>query len=340
MKYKNILSIITGATLIGAALFLNSASEKTAEVQVIDYFAGDPIGVFELDSDDAPKGIAKFKQAASKAGVTFSDAEARSSARTVSYLDEKGDATRHFEYNADKGYLSFNKGISKQIMNNAAKLPDEKTSESLAKKFLTDNGLMPAKGDQLKLEHVGGIKRVSSKDKKEYDVMKTVTYSRTIDGVPVVGEGSKIIVELGDKGEVMAVTRKWRETKSTGANKMAAPDLKSQAEAESEFGKIVASQFGPKATSRVNTISKLYLDSDGTYLQPVYLMAAKIKIKTPEGQEIERDFIQPVSMLKKAPEAVPGSLDDLNKAKSQAKIKSIQNGKQDNPFDSGAPKRQ
>lgn len=65
MKYKNILSIITGATLIGAALFLNSASEKTAEVQVIDYFAGDPIGVFELDSDDAPKGIAKFKQAAS-----------------------------------------------------------------------------------------------------------------------------------------------------------------------------------------------------------------------------------------------------------------------------------
>ena len=61
MKYKNILSIITGATLIGAALFLNSASEKTAEVQVIDYFAGDPIGVFELDSDDAPKGIVKFK---------------------------------------------------------------------------------------------------------------------------------------------------------------------------------------------------------------------------------------------------------------------------------------
>jgi len=136
MKYKNILSIITGATLIGAALFLNSASEKTAEVQVIDYFAGDPIGVFELESDNAPKGITKFKQAALKAGVSFSDAEARIGAQTVSYLDEKGDATRHFEYNADKGYLSFNKGISKQIMNNTTKLPDEKNKRESCQKIL------------------------------------------------------------------------------------------------------------------------------------------------------------------------------------------------------------
>lgn len=338
---KNTILLSFGAAVaVGAALFFNSASKGTADVQVIDYFEGDPVGVFELAADDVNKNSPKFKQVAAKAGLSFADAEARTSAGAISFVDEKGgDATRQFEYNAAKGYLSFNKGMTKQILRTDSKLPAEKEASAIAEKFLADNQLLPANKSDLKLEHVGGIKRVSSKDKKEYDVMKTVHYSRTLNGIPVVGEGSKMIIDIGDKGEVFGVTRRWKEVKG-GANQKvaAAADMKTAAEAEGEFRKIVASQFGDKATSRVNTVSKLYYQGDGNYIQPVYLMAATVKVQTAEGKTIERDYIQPIAMLKKAPEAIQGSLDDLMKAKGESGIKSA-DPKQTTPPDSGAPKR-
>jgi hypothetical protein len=343
MKTKIILSIITVLTLVGLTVFFNSASESTSKIQVIDYFKGDPVGVFELAADDPSKGITQSKLAASKIGLTFTNAQAKTTARSVSFLDDKGkDATRHFEYDADKGYLSFNKGVSQQILSTTSKLPDAKSAENIANKFLSDNFLLPANKSELKVEHVGGIKRMSSKDQKEYDVMKTVYYSRTIDGVPVVGEGSRVIVEIGNNGEVMAVTKKWKEVKPSTRtrNKIAASELKSQAEAEAEFKQIVASQFGSGASSKIQTISKTYFDGGDDFIQPIYLMASSVRFKSDDGQVIERDYVQPVSMLKKAPEGLMGSLSDLQKAKGESEIKTLTDQQKDNPPASNAPKRQ
>jgi hypothetical protein len=343
MKTKIFLSFAVVCSLISAAVFFYSAAHSTSKVKVVDYFNGEPAGVFELSAEEPAKNIARFKQSAAKIGVSFPDNQARSTARTVTFIDEKGkDPTRHFEYDADKGYLSFNKGITRQIMDNSAKLPDAKNAQTIARQFLTENQLMPANVAELKVEHVGGIKRMSEADKKEYDVMKTVIFSRTIDGVPVVGEGSRMIVDIGNNGEVMSVSRKWKEVNQKGAKtrtKVTPSEQKTQAEAEAEFKQIIASQFGSNASSKLQTIHKAYFDSGNQFIQPVYLMAATVRFKSLDGEDTEREFIQPISMLKSAPETIMGSLSDLRAAKAKSGIQTLNEGNRNNPPASKAPKR-
>ena len=70
---------------------------------------------------------------------------------------------------------------------------------------------MPKSQKELHLLHSGGLRADSPNGQGVIDKMLTLTYGRYLDGVPVIGSGSKIVVHVGDQGEVTGLIHKWRE---------------------------------------------------------------------------------------------------------------------------------
>jgi hypothetical protein len=76
--------------------------------------------------------------------------------------------------------------------------------------------------------------------------------------VPVIGNGSKIVVNIGDKGEVEGVIRNWKAF--TSKRELKSTEIKTMAEMEKEFQALVASQFGKEAKAEVKRSYVLYFD--------------------------------------------------------------------------------
>jgi hypothetical protein len=129
----------------------------------------------------------------------------------VSRLDPSG----HFRIDKTTGDFSFSKGMKEYLNDRESMgLPAKDRAPDIAKKHLTDLGLMPEKLDELVLLHVGGLKQVDvTPDGKsvERDKLVTVNFGRKIDGIPVGGPGSKIVVDLGANGELVSISKRWIE---------------------------------------------------------------------------------------------------------------------------------
>ncbi len=127
----------------------------------------------------------------------------------------KNDPSSHFRIAKSTGDFSFNKGMKGYYNDQATpNLPGKEKAIELAKKHLTELGLMPANQEEVVLRHVGGLRQVDiSEDGKvaERDKLVTVHFGRQIDGIDVGGPGSKIVVELGADGELVSLTKRWIE---------------------------------------------------------------------------------------------------------------------------------
>ena len=101
-------------------------------------------------------------------------------------------------------------------ISNPPNLPSEKSAIESARKFLSDKGLMPSDAKFSKV--VTDFAEIAKKDQntgevsiEKIDLAMQVMFSREIDGVPVVGEGSKLKTYIGDNGDVVGVYKCWRE---------------------------------------------------------------------------------------------------------------------------------
>ena len=134
----------------------------------------------------------------------------RQSATTAGLPDK--DPSQYLITNSAKGRLSFSKSTQKYEGAYKPQLTDAKQAQTKAEQFLTANDLMPQNKAELKLIHAGGLRAASADDGGTIiDKMQTFTYGRVIDGVPVSGNGSRIIVNVGEKGEVLGVSKNWKE---------------------------------------------------------------------------------------------------------------------------------
>ncbi len=132
--------------------------------------------------------------------------------------------------------------------------------------------------DEMRLIHTGGL-RADNEDGGIIDKMITLTYGRVIDGVPVIGKGSKIVVNIGENGAIEGLIRNW---KAYSAKKELGPaEIKNQEELEKEFRLLVATQFGKDARAEVKRSYLVYFDNSGRFLQPV--MAYESMITLPGG---------------------------------------------------------
>src|SRR5204863_7275642 len=131
------------------------------------------------------------------------------------YYVSKDDVTETFENDLNTGNFTFNRSMRQYLGDNAPQLPGKDEAVRLAEEFLNKNGLMARNRNELTLVHFGGLRASSVIDGKTagpiIDKLVTVTYGRKIDDLPVVGPGSKVVVNLGNKGEVMGAIYRWRE---------------------------------------------------------------------------------------------------------------------------------
>lgn len=213
----------------------------------------------------------------------------------------KKDPSIHFTVDAKRGLVSFNRGMQQYHGAFRPTLPSAKEAASLSMKFLRESKMMPKNADQLKLIHNGGLRAAYLENGKKsvtIDKLRTLTYGRVIDGIPVTGEGSKIVVNVGHKGSIVSVIHKWKST--TGKSRIVSPkEMKSAAAAKEEIQKLIAKEFSGKA--QIRKIQQIYYNGNGKFIQPVYAFEAVIRVA---GVKKPAPYYGMIPALYKAPEAV------------------------------------
>jgi hypothetical protein len=211
-------------------------------------------------------------------------------------------------------------------------LPDEEEAEQIAKEFLTENELMPTllQGEAMitaKILTVAGARPAvkgrapgQNDNPVAFDKFKVVTFTRQINGLPVVGPGSKIVVTLGEGGDVESLIRRWRSftppvttaaksaRRSTKATTRLPEVITPQAALDGMKARL-SRQFPGKSPTQLEAMIQdmdlAYYDSNVGAIQPVYVfrlnLGSNITGPSPGPQE---DYVTFAPYLKVAPEAI------------------------------------
>jgi hypothetical protein len=104
--------------------------------------------------------------------------------------------------------------MQKYLGDYAPKLPERDAAIKATEDFLRTNNLFPKDSRELKLVHYGGIRSNTVIDGQKAgpitDKLITVTYGRLVDGLPVIGPGSKLVANIGEGGELVGLVYRWR----------------------------------------------------------------------------------------------------------------------------------
>lgn len=190
------------------------------------------------------------------------------------------DVNTTFEFDYDTGNMRFKRNFARYLGDFVPKLPSSDESVEIARNFLEKNNLQPQDESQLKLAHIGGLRASSMLDDKRsgpvVDKLVTLTYSREINGIPVIGPGSKFIVHIGDRGEIIGLKKHWRELQKE-AVPLSGKQLLNEEEALSQAKESIATEFGKDADFELIHHQLAYYDNNRQYLQPVYAFQVKIQ---------------------------------------------------------------
>jgi len=226
--------------------------------------------------DDSKKLIEKFLGSRDLANLYKSDDN------TV-YYTSKDDVSETFENDLNNGNFTFNRSMKQYMGTNAPQLPGREEAIRAAEEFLNKNGLMPKNRNELILAHYGGLRAAAVIDGKTagpvIDKLVTVTYSRRVDELPVIGPGSKVVINIGNKGEVMGAIYRWRELSSASRKQVEAQQAISQTEAEEMAKRQIMSEFGEGTSYKIAGSGRAYYDNNGRILQPVYVFETTITLR-------------------------------------------------------------
>lgn len=218
------------------------------------------------------------------------------------YVDDSDNI--YFEQNILTEKLSFNRGIQKYLGDFKPELPSAKVAEEIALEFLKKNNFMPETEKELHLLHSGGLRADLPNGRGVIDKMITLTYGRYLLGVPVIGSGSKIVVNVGDQGEVTGLVHKWREISLDKKRPVKSEEIISKEEAEEIFNRTITTQFGKNASATINNIKLIYYDGDGRYIQPAYGIESTVKIELSKEKVNMIPYLSIVEALRDPPESI------------------------------------
>jgi hypothetical protein len=250
-----------------------------------------------ISRDDSSRLIEKFLGARDVGDLYRSDDN------SVYYVS-KQDVSETFEHDLTTGNFTFNKSMRKHTGDFVPQLPDPQQSIALAQEFLAKNDIAPRNPAQLKMVHLGGLRSSSVVDGKRagpvVDQLVTVNFGRIVDGIPVIGPGSKIVVHIGDKGEIMGAIRRWRELNYATRTTARTEETFSLQEAEEMARRQIVAEFGEDTSYRVLAAGKRYYDNNGKVLQPVYAFEVTITLKDERIRPF--DYLCVIPMLRNSPE--------------------------------------
>jgi hypothetical protein len=221
----------------------------------------------------------------------------------VRYVSPR-DVNTTLEHNLATGDISFNRNFSRYLGTFVPKLPSGDEAQKYAETFLANNRLLPANRDELKVAHIGGLRASSvlstGKAGPVIDKLVTLTYSRQLNGLPVIGAGSKIIVNIGDSGEVISVTRRWRELDKPIA--LSSTEVLTESEAYDLVKRQILSEFGERSNFEVLQTQVAYFDNNGTSIQPVFAFQTKIQLADQKLPAVE--YVGVIPAMRKPIEAL------------------------------------
>ncbi len=248
----------------------------------------------------------------------------QSDEKTV-YFVAKDDVNTTFEHDLNTGNFTFNKGMKKYLGDYAPRLPAKEDAIKAAETFLRDNQLMPRDRSQLKLAHFGGLRSSSVIDGQRagpvVDKLITLSYSRTVDGMPVFGPGSKIVANVGDEGQVVGLVYRWRELDLQARQPVRREEMFSSEEAEAMAKRQIQEQYGQDINYKILGSGKAYYDNNGKLLQPVYTFETEIRVKDEHVKPF--NYLCVIPMLKNSREPLQLTAVD---PKAREMIKNIRQG--------------
>ncbi len=222
----------------------------------------------------------------------------------VRYVSPQSETTT-FEHDLATGDLRFLRHFERYLGDFVPMLPPADQAERLAYYFLKANDLFPANPAELKLAHLGGLRAASVINGEQagavIDKAVTLTFQREIQGIPVIGPGSKIVVELGDQGEVLGVIRQWREL-LPDARPIEPDEMYPLDEAARLAQDEIKKEFGEQSRTEFLANHVAYFDNMGKLLQPVY--AFQVRVTLPDDRAQAFDYVRIIPMMRNTPEAI------------------------------------
>jgi hypothetical protein len=256
----------------------------------------------QVTTADSKKMITQYMGIANPHELTVSADE------NIAYFVADEDLNITFEQDLNNGNFEFSKITKAYLDNDALKLPSEEESVRIAKDFLKTNGIAVKNDAEIRLVHSGGIRSQSIVNGKQagpiIDKVRTLTYGRMIDSLPVIGAGSKIVIQIGDKGQVLGITRRWRELQVAAKKEIKPEEMISIKEAQELAKRQIASEFGANVSFETTSTQKSYYDGNGNILQPVWAFNTLVNLKGQNRSVQQVKYLCIIPMLKNSTEPI------------------------------------
>ena len=202
----------------------------------------------------------------------------------------------------ETGYLSFTRGMADQIDDKPGNLPSDDKAVEIAHDFLRNNNLWPGNSEEMVLGRIGRVHSTSfdpttGRKGPVRDQMLTVYLARQIDDIPVIGSGSKMIVRIGDGGEVVGGARRWVELGR--GRRLRAEDLRSISELMKDIQIFLSQEMNEAQRIEIIQFALVYYDNGGKYIQPALGYEANVI-----GKELKHYYFGQTALLRDPPERV------------------------------------
>ncbi len=236
-------------------------------------------------------------------------------------LAQADDRSNFLMLDTRSGLMSMSRGMADQIDERPGELPGPNAAARIARNFLDENGLGPGDPKQRVLTHIGHIRSSwfnpeTGEQGQPMLQMYSIYFGRVVDDVEVVGAASKMIVQIGDGGEVVGAAFNWRELGRSLV--VSARDLRSDEQILADIRRFLTDELPLSERVVVDQIGLFYYDNGGQYLQPVIGFSAKV-----QAGEVQYSYFGQTALLNEPPELVgPAPL-------SEEALRTLQRGSED-----------
>jgi hypothetical protein len=215
------------------------------------------------------------------------------------YVDAK-DPSCSYYFTPSTGDISFFVGTADyEGSGDTPGLPGDDAAAELALMYLEQLGMMPDHPEQMVLAKVTTLRMAEATQdgsRADFAKMVSVYFSRQIEGVPVTGPGSKMIVHLGENGILTGLTRRWTEVEPVATESL---DLLGTEQVLDQVHTHLAREWSAAAEIHAETPVLVYYDDGHGWLEPAYAVVADVSHRLPDGSLTHAPALEIVPALKR-----------------------------------------
>lgn len=179
---------------------------------------------------------------------------------------------------------------------------------NVANRYVADMKLIPQDSSQFMPRRVVNLGMASGAQGNFGPVvpkLQSVLFQRTIEGKPVMGDGSQLTVNVGDNGNIEGFQRKWNQLMPEATQ--GELEFRTDQEVYDKIEGLLKQQIQGNVEIRVATPRLVYFGNDRQYVQPAYFFSAALI--SPDGQG-KAFYAGVVEAMKNPPEAIIEAVPD------------------------------